>query len=162
MANIAVFWAGGTYQLRDLFDLLWSLLKALLVLINEAVALVNPLTNVAHTVELEPPLLLLLLAGRIVLGLEHFGVDLGAWALISLGVGEQVEEAGANEVRTADFGVGDAHLLDGRAGAVNGFGAHELLCRMHEHFEHLLIFDTENLPSSLRCSAAMIARLASG
>lgn len=115
------------YQSVRLPYLIRCLLKPPLRHINLPIALVNVLVHVAHVVVVEGPPFLLFRIRRIVFSLKLLAVYLRTWADILFSVCEplksfvnqqsqmisiqhgylQVVRASANEIRTADFRVGD-------------------------------------------------------
>lgn len=85
------------------------------------------LLHIPHIVELEPPSALLVGIGFLVLGLEGFVVRLWTGTELVLRVGKKVVGAVADEVRTADLGIGDAELRRTLVGTRHELLAHELL-----------------------------------
>jgi hypothetical protein len=117
-----------TYQSIRLSDLFRRLLEPSLCRVDLAIAAVNVVLHIPHIVKVKAPSPLLVGVGILVLGFEGFVVDLGAGTQFVFCVGEEIVGAVPDEVRAADFGVGDAELRRALVGSRHRLLAHELLC----------------------------------
>jgi hypothetical protein len=111
-----------------LADLVWGLFQPALGCVDSAIALFDVFLHVSHVVPLEAPSAFLVRVRRLVLILERLRVRLGARAKVLFCVRKEIVWTGANEVRTADFGIGHAELWRALSWGRKILLAHELLC----------------------------------
>jgi hypothetical protein len=116
--------------------------------------------HIAHVVKLEAPPALLVRVCFLILRLQRLVVDFGTGTQFVLGVGEEIMRAVAYEIRATDFGVGDAELGRALVGSAHELFTHKLLCSRVSMGYVVVGEEQENLPSSLRVSAAaMMCRI---
>ena len=101
-------WEEKAYQIVGLPYLIRRLFQPPLRSINSPIALVDVLLHVAHVVVLESEFALF--CRSFILGFEGLAVHFRAWPEILLRVCEEIVRAGADEERTAHFGVIEGEL----------------------------------------------------